>query len=160
MTPALKTNLTTALICLVIAGGFAGVAMATGPLAGASAIAARQAGFKLQGAAFKVIADQLKAPTPDIAAIRTAAGTINHTADVISTWFPPGSGPEAGVPTKAKAEIWTDNAHFLAAMAAFRAQAPRLKAAADSGNIDNIRTEFTATGRSCGGCHIPFREQH
>jgi cytochrome c556 len=154
MTPAFRTNLTTILGCLVIAG--ASAALAQG-LSGAGAVHARQEGFKLQGAAFKVISDQLKTPAPDVAAIRTAANTVNHTADVIQTWFPAGSGAEAGVPTRARPEIWTDQAHFAAAMAAFRAQAPRLKAAADSGNVDNIRTEFMATGRTCGGCHIPFR---
>jgi len=157
VTPAFKTNLTTAIACLLIAGAFSGAALATAPLAGASAVQARQAGFKVQGGAFKAIADQLKAPTPDVGAIRTAANTVNTQAGVIGSWFPAGSGPEAGVPTRAKPEIWTDSAHFTEALNAFRTQAPRLKAAADSGNLDTIRAEFMATGRTCGGCHQAFR---
>lgn len=160
MTPAFKTHLTTAIACLMIAGVFSGAALATAPLAGAAAVQARQAGFKVQGGAFKTIADQLKAPTPDVGAIRTAANTVANQAGVIGTWFPAGSGPEAGVPTRAKPEIWTDSAHFAQALNAFRTQAPRLKAAADSGNLDNIRAEFMATGRTCGGCHQTFRAEH
>ena len=158
VTPATKTNLISVAACLAICA-FAGATIAAAPLSGAAAIQARQAGFKVQGGAFKTISDQLKTPAPDIAAIRTAANAITRTAGQINTWFPVGSGPGPGVVTKAKAEIWTDAPRFAAAMTAFRAQVPRLKAAADSGDLAAIRTEFVATGRTCGGCHIPFRAQ-
>lgn len=161
MTPAFRSNLVTVFGVLAIGSAFAGVAWAQGALHGAAAVTARQEGFKTQGRAFKVIADQLKTPAPDVAQIRTAAATINRTASVIQTWFPADSAPAAvpGVRTAAKPEIWSNAAQFAQAMAAFRAQAPQLKAAADSGNVDNIRTQFMATGRTCGGCHTPFRQQ-
>ena len=163
MKPALKSRLVTAIACLSIGGLAVGAtaAIAAGPMSPAAAIAARQAGFKAQGAAFKVILDQTRSPTPDIAAIRTAANTLNNNAGQIGSWFPAGSGPEAGVPTRARAEIWTNPTGFATALINFRAAAPQLKAAADSGDVARIQAQFRATGATCGGCHTGFRaEQH
>ena len=136
---------------------FGGATLAQSP--GAQAIAARQQGFPTLGGAFKSISDPLKAPAPDIAAIRVAANTIARTGGLIGGWFPAGSGPAPGVRTKARPEIWTNSGQFGVAMTAFRNQGPQLKAAADSGDVARIRTEFAATGRTCAGCHTPFREQ-
>jgi cytochrome c556 len=157
VSPSQKTHLLSAIACLAIAGVFGGTVLAQSP--GAAAITARQLGFKQQGGAFKTILDQLKAPAPDIARIRTAANVINRTAGQITTWFPAGSGPGPGVRTAARPEIWTNSGDFNTAMTAFRNQAPRLKAAADSGDIARIRTEFGATGLTCRNCHVPFRAE-
>jgi cytochrome c556 len=155
--PSNKAHLLTAIACLGIAGAFGGAVMAAGPLTPAQAITARQAGFKAQGAAFKTIADQLKAPTPDIAAIRQAANVLNANAGQIGSWFPAGSGPETGIRMRAKAEIWTNPSGFATAVNNFRAAAPRLKAAADSGDAAAIGAQFRATAQTCGGCHHDFR---
>jgi cytochrome c556 len=160
MTRGFRSNLVSVLGVLAIGGAFAGVAWAQG-LHGADAVRARQEGLKATGAAFKTINDQLKGSNPDIAAIRGAANRIVVTANAMPGWFPADSAPSAvqGVRTKARPEIWSDSARFAQAMAGFRAQAPRLKAAADSGNIGQVRTQFAATGAACRTCHEPFRAQ-
>ena len=162
MKPALKIHLLTAIASLSIAGVFSTAVLAAGRMSPSAAIAARQAGFKAQGAALKTISDQLKAPTPDLAAIRAAANVINNNSRAIRTWFPAGSGPAPGVRTRAKAEIWTNRRGFATAMNNFRAAAPRLKAAADSGDAAAMGAQLRATAGTCGGCHHDFRaeEQH
>jgi len=97
-----------------------GVAVAAGGAmaqsAGAKAVATRQANFKQLGGAFKAINDQLKAGAPDMAVIKASAQKMKDLAAQEATWFPAGSGPEAGVKTGAKPEIWSDAAGFAAAV--------------------------------------------
>jgi len=51
-------------------------------------------------------------------------------------WEGFGPGTDAGAPTRAKAEIWSDAAGFKKAADAFQAETPKLVAAAQSGNMD------------------------
>ena len=50
-----------------------------------------------------------------------------------------GEGTDKGMPHRAKAEIWKDNAKFKA------------------GNLDGMRSAFGAVGASCKACHDDFR---
>lgn len=123
----------------------------------ADVIKARQQGYKAQGAAFKTINDELKKGSPNIAAIRSSAKVIADTGAAQYRWFPRGSGPEAGVKTAAKPEIWSDAAGFSAAQKAFQAEANRLSQAAAKGDLGALRPQVGATGRSCASCHNKFR---
>lgn len=112
------------------------------------------------GDSFKVIRDQVKTESPDVAAIKTAAKVVNDAAASQEKWFPAGSGPEAGK-TQAKAEIWSKPAEFKTAIKAFGDAAPKLYAAANSGDVAAIKTAFADTGKTCKGCHETFRaEEH
>ncbi|MFO1015372.1 MAG: cytochrome c [Caulobacteraceae bacterium] len=155
---ALKGNLTTAIACLAIGAIFSTAALAA-PLTAAQAIAARQAGYKQVGGAFKTINDQLKADNTDMAAVLAAAKVINANANAVSGWFPAGSGPEAGVPTKAKPEIWSDSAGFAAAAAAFRTQAGAMQAAAQSGDKAAVAAQVGPLFGACRTCHTAYRAQ-
>ena len=123
----------------------------------ADVIKARQAGYKAQGAAFKKMGDELKKGDPDIAVIRASAKVLADTSKNQYRWFPKGSGPEAGVKTAAKAEIWTNAAGFTAAQKAFEAEAGKLNAAAAKGDLGAIRPQAGAAAKTCGGCHDKFR---
>src|SRR2546430_1091775 len=92
---------------------------AAGIARAAEVISARQQGFKKMGAAFKSLHKELSGSSPDAAKIAAAAADIKTGTDAVVGWFPPGSGPEAGVKTQAKAEIWTDAKGFAATRAAF-----------------------------------------
>ena len=52
----------------------------------------------------------------DMAAVTAAAAKVKEYAGQMGTWFPPGTGPEAGE-TKAKAIVWTERADFDAKLA-------------------------------------------
>jgi cytochrome c556 len=120
-------------------------------------IKTRQEGLKDLGAQMKVINDTLKTSAPDAAKIKEAAAKVQKHSNEISTWFPAGSGPEAGVETAAKAEIWKDPADFKAKADAFVAEAAKLNGFAGTGDIEGVRNQVRAVGKSCGGCHERYR---
>jgi len=68
--------------------------------------------------------------------------------------FPDGS--DFGV-TRAKLDIWEKPKEFKAAVAAFEKAALNLSEVAKSGDSKAFADAFGALGKSCGGCHKPFR---
>lgn len=68
--------------------------------------------------------------------------------------FPEGSGTGD---TKAKPEIWSDRAKFDRALADSLAAARQLAAVAGGGDMAAVGAAMGGLGKSCGGCHRPFR---
>ena len=118
----------------------------------------RHEGMEEIGDAFKVVNRELKAASPDMAAIQQAAATIADGAGKSSDWFPPGTGPDIGK-TRAKAEIWQKPEDFAAKDRAFQAAAAAFRAAADSGNLDAVKAQAGELGKSCKACHDPYRAE-
>ncbi|HZV84163.1 MAG TPA: cytochrome c, partial [Brevundimonas sp.] len=117
----MKRIVTVATLALFCIGG---AASAQG--GGAAAfIQGRQAGMMLSGAsmaAIKGAIDAQQAPATQ----RFNTRGLARWAHAVPGMFPAGSGEEAGVPTNAKAEVWTDRAGFEAKAAAYAAAADRL----------------------------------
>lgn len=137
-----------------------GLAVAGGALAQTAAqkaVTTRQAGYKQMGAAFKAINDELKADKPNATLIATNAKKMSDLAAQVPAWFPKGSGPEAGVKTRAKPEIWSDAAGFGAAARALQPETVKMQQLAMAGNLDGVRAQVRATGGACKGCHDKFR---
>lgn len=133
---------------------------------GGAALAAVDAGkvistridnYKKIGKAFKDINDGLKADAPDAKAIAAQAKVIKDLSGHIPSWFPKGTGPEAGVKTRAKAEIWSDWATFAAAAKGLQTESAKLETIAKGGDIDAIKGQVKATGGACKTCHDKFR---
>jgi len=61
-------------------------------------------------------------------------------------------------PNDAKAEIWQDWAKFEEAIATYEEAARGLATAAASGDPKAVGPAMRALGKSCGGCHKPFRK--
>ncbi len=125
----------------------------------ATAIKDRQAHFKEIGKATKAMVDQVKSPTPTLAVIQASAKTIDSLAPQLPSWFPAGSGPEAGVKTGAKAEIWTKADEFKKDAAAFASEAHKFDMVAAGGDIGAIRMQAQAMGQTCKTCHQAFRQK-
>jgi cytochrome c556 len=60
--------------------------------------------------------------------------------------------------TKAKAEIWSDNAKFKAAAEKMQGEMSKLAVAAKSGNLDTLKAAFGPVGATCKACHDDFRK--
>jgi cytochrome c556 len=123
----------------------------------ADTIAARQANFKQMGKGMKAISEQLKAPAPASDAIKAGAAAIDQAAGKVAGYFPAGTGPASGVKTSALPAIWEKNDEFKADAAKLVKAAAALHAAADSGNIDQVKAQFMAVGGACKDCHQNFR---
>ena len=71
-------------------------------------------------------------------------------------WAAFGEGTDVGE-TKAKPEIWKQNAKFKEAAEKFQAESTKLAAAAKTGKEDAFKAAFSATAGTCKACHDDFR---
>ena len=125
----------------------------------ASSIQARQGQFREIGTAFKAINDELKKDTPGKFAMATSARQIAGDLRQVRGLFPAGSGPAAGIKTKALPAIWSDHAKFDALNAAATVEADKLVAVMRGGDAAAIRVQAKALGGTCQTCHQQFRAQ-
>jgi cytochrome c556 len=159
-----KTVIALSVLAIAAAAGIAIYVAGDGPEPAAlnpmeKAIKDRQANFKTLGGIMKSIDQQTKSDDPDQGKIADAANRLVAIGAGIPTWFPAGSGPEAGIATHAKPEIWTDNAHFLRQQEEFMIEARKLATIAATGTMAETTTQYYTTGVACANCHKPFREK-
>ena len=73
-------------------------------------------------------------------------------------WAAFGPGTDKGsIPTRAKAEIWAEQAKFKELSEKLVAETAKLAAAAKTGNADTLKAAFGATGASCKACHDNYQ---
>ena len=73
-------------------------------------------------------------------------------------WAAFGPGTEKGaIPSRAKPEIWAEQAKFKDLSEKMMAETTKLAAAAKTGNADALKTAFGATGASCKACHDNYQ---
>jgi cytochrome c556 len=145
---------------LLIAGIAAAISVATGAVFASSVedtIKSRQAHLKDLGAAFKEVRDLLRNSQPDPAKLKSSADQIANLAAQLPNWFPKGSGPEAGIKTDAKPEIWSDPAGFERAVKLLQEEAPKLQQLAAANDVAGIRAQVGKLGGACKNCHDSYR---
>jgi cytochrome c556 len=144
---------TTKIIEIAIAAAlFAGCAGAVLAQDAATAISTRKAAMKANGAAVGVLRGAATATDP--AALTAAGKSVHANLTTFAANLPKGSGPESGVATRAKPEIWTDAAGFKAALDSALAAADTLAKAPD---LASAQAAAGAVGRTCGGCHTKYQ---
>ena len=119
-------------------------------------IAARQAGMDLtQGNvnAMKVARQTGADPKP----FEMGAAGIVAWAKAYPALFP--EDTKTGHDTKAKPEVWSDNAGFQTAASNLVSAAEKLLAAAKADDKAAFATEFDAVGETCGGCHRKYKNR-
>ena len=119
----------------------------------------RREKFVQMGEAYDEIDRELKNREPDLAMIQRHAVQIDDWAGDQIHWFPEGSGPESGIETEARAEIWSDAEQFEALQEAFVLEARRFKDAAGQGDLANLMSRFEATSAVCSECHEKYRKE-
>lgn len=135
-----------ALACCV-----AGVAIARADI---DAIAVRQAGMSLQGAALGAVKAAVGAGV-DVKNFAGAGTAMSLWAKQIPSVFP--AGTDKGEDTKALPTIWSDSAGFSKAAAALGTAADKLTAAAKANDKDAFAAAFKEVADACGGCHKTYR---
>jgi cytochrome c556 len=114
--------------------------------------------MKQIGRNFKAIFDQLHAGTPDAAVVRTSAQQLADLASKAPGWFPPGTGPESGLKTSAKADIWVHPADFAAKAAALASSTRALAAAAAQTSDPAVLNPLAMqVGGACKACHTTYK---
>jgi cytochrome c556 len=74
-------------------------------------------------------------------------------------WVAFGEGTDKGGPTRAKPEIWKDQAKFKDLQAKMQAEAEKFEAAAKTGSLDNIKAAIGPLGAACKACHDDYRAE-
>jgi len=122
------------------------------------AIKSRRANYKEIGGAFKSINDEVKTGSPLIDTIQPLAQEILKRSSMQMNFFPPGSGPESGEKTRAKAAIWAEQDNFRKLHQEFTQAAEQLNSAIISGNVAAITSAQKSLGMACKSCHDRYRE--
>lgn len=125
----------------------------------ADAVQSRQSNYREMGAAFKSIQDALKRDAPLDATLVRAAKEVDSYARQQQYLFEPGTGPESGVKTAAKREIWEQPEEFARLRDRLVAEAPRLLETASAGDMSGFRAQASTVGKVCASCHKKFREK-
>lgn len=142
------------LIFALIAFTVLGLAPAAPALADSDAdIAHRKTVMKAVGGTMKGLAMIVKkqAPAKNADALSHAMFQLSK---VVPDLFPEGS--DFGE-TGARPEIWSKPAEFKAAVMAYQRAARHLSTVVHSGDMGAFAKAFGAMGKTCGGCHKPFR---
>ena len=69
------------------------------------------------------------------------------------------SGTDKVGNTKAKSEIWAEQARFKEHNEKLAGESAKLLAAAKTHNLDNLKAAFSATAATCKACHDDFRNK-
>src|SRR5687768_13158176 len=105
----MRKIVTAAVVGLLCVGGAAN-AQGEGP---DGIIKGRQAAMMLSGVAMGAMKSAMDAGQPP-ASQRFNSRALARWSHAVPGMFPAGSGPETGVPTNAKPEVWSDRAGFEA----------------------------------------------
>jgi len=121
------------------------------------AVKYRKAAFTVMAAHFGRVGAMVQGRAPfDAAAAQANLEIANSMAKLPFTAFGPGT--DVGE-TRAKPNIWSDNAKFVAAANKMAEEMGKLNVAAKSGNLDQIKAAFGPVGGACKACHDDFRKE-
>ena len=122
------------------------------------AVKYRQSSLSVMGNHFSRIGAMANGRVPFDAKVATDNAELVATLSKLP-WAAFGPGTDKVGNTKAKPEIWTEQAKFKEASDKMMGEATKLAAAAKTGNLDALKTAFGATADSCKACHDAYRAQ-
>lgn len=129
------------------------------PAAVQKIVDARVAHYKEIGKANKAIHDELGQSQPNLRSVQVNARAIEALARQIPTWFPHGSGQQAGVKTEALPIIWQQVPIFKQRAAGLAGAAHQLDAAAGGGDVAAANAAAHNVSLACKACHDTFRQK-
>ena len=120
------------------------------------AIKYRQGAYKVMGWNFGPMAAMVKGEKPyDKEAFARHAAIVEFVSKLPGEGYVPGS--DRGADTKAKPEIWAKMDDFKSKMIKMHEETAKLAAVARTGNFDEIKKQFGATGATCKSCHDDYK---
>ena len=121
------------------------------------AVEYRQAAFTLMNNHMGRISQAVQGKIPyDKDAVLRSAEIIEVVGKLPYEAFAPGTDL---MESKAKPSIWKEEAKFRQLATDMQAETVKLTAAAKTGSLDTVRTQFRATAKSCDACHDAYREK-
>lgn len=121
------------------------------------AVKYRQSAMFIMGQHFGRIGAMANGKAPyDPAAAEASAQIV---AEMAKLPWPGFAQNTDGLSKKAKPEIWSQAAKFKEASEHLQNEAPKLASASKAHNLETLKTQFSATAKTCKGCHDDFRNQ-
>jgi cytochrome c556 len=120
------------------------------------AVKYRKAAFTVMGAHFGRIGAMANGRVPFDARVAADNAVIVETMSKLP-WAAFGEGTDKG-DTRAKPEIWTEQAKFKEGADKMQAEIVKLTAATKTGNLDAVKTAFGSAGQTCKACHDAYRK--
>ncbi|MES2244307.1 MAG: cytochrome c [Pseudomonadota bacterium] len=122
------------------------------------AIKYRQSALSVMGTHFGRLGAMANGRVPFDAKVAADNGEI-VAAMAKLPWAGFGAGTDKGGNTKAKPEIWTEQAKFKEHSDKLQVETTKLAAASKTGSLDSLKTAFAATADTCKACHDAFRNK-
>ena len=140
---------------LVLAAAFAALGV-TAVVAQSDPIAARKALMKENGNQARIAREMIEGKQPfNPDAAKKVLATFGDTNDKAKSLWP--RHLEDRRHTAALPAIWENKADFDAKLAKFSTDSKA--ASAKVNDLDSFKAEMTEIGKSCGGCHQPYRKR-
>ncbi len=146
----------------IISLGLAAAVIAALPLTASAQFAKKEDAIKYRQSAFALMGNhmgRIGAVTKGEVPFNTAE--VQKSAQLIATlselpWAAFGPGTEGG---KANPAIWKEGDKVKAGADKFMKAAADLNTAAKSGNLEQIKKAFGATGQTCKACHDSYKDK-
>lgn len=121
------------------------------------AVKYRQGAMRVMAAHFGALGAMANGRAPfDAQAAARHADVIALVSHLPFAGFVPGSDKGE---TRAKPEIWTEQAKFRGAADKMQSEVGKLASAAKTGSLDNLKTAFGPAANTCKACHDDFRKE-
>ena len=122
------------------------------------AVKYRKSAFSVMGTHFSRLGAMANGKVAfDAKAAADNAAVVNSLVKL--PWAAFGPGTDKAGDTKAKPEVWTEQAKYKESADKLVAESAKLEAAAKTGNLDALKTAFSATAETCKSCHDSFRNK-
>jgi len=121
------------------------------------AIKYRKAALTVMGSHFSRIGAMASGRAPFDANTAASSAAIVETMSKLP-WEGFGAGTDKG-DTKAKPEIWTEQAKFNDAAQTMQGEVAKLNQAAKTGSLDAVKAAFDGAAQSCKACHDAYRSK-
>jgi cytochrome c556 len=120
------------------------------------AIKYRKGAFTVMAAHFGALGAMANGRAPfDAQAAARHADVLNVVSHL--PWAGFGAGTDKGE-TRAKPEVWSEQAKFRSAADKMQAEVGKLATAAKTGNLDTMKAAFGPAANTCKACHDDFRK--
>lgn len=124
-----------------------------------NAVKGRQSGFREMGTAVKNIDESKSAGVRFDVELLADVHNIAANVDQMPYWFPPGSGPESGMKTRALGEIWKSRERFDRLAARLAREVKAFEQFAEQRQQKEFLDQFETVTVVCDECHKTYRRE-
>jgi cytochrome c556 len=124
-----------------------------------SVILDRQTHMEEFNAAMQALGAQIMSKAPDRGTVRDNAIVLRDLARQLPSWFPPGTGTETGLATRAIPVIWQAPEDFKTKAEALLVATQALADFSTAGDMSRLMEKAVAVDAACVACHRAYQQR-